>query len=1028
VGRVVDLSLRHRLVVILLALLLVAGGWQAYQRLPIDAFPDVTNVQVTVISQAPTFSPLEVEQLVTYPIEQSVAGLPYSTEVRSLSKFGLSMVTVVFEDGTDIYFARQLVMERMLSAREELPGGVQSSLGPISTGLGEVFQYTLESDRRDLMELRGLQDWVVRPILRTVPGVAGVDSFGGQVRQYHVVADPAALQRYDLSLDELSRAVAENNGVAGGAFVERGGEQFVVRGDGWIRDLDDLAQIVIAYRESVPVLLGQVARVEIGYEIRQGAITRDGDGERVAGIVLMLKGASGRDVVAGIKEKLETVSAALPDDVRIEVFYDRSELVDTAVGTVRWALMQGALLVVLVLLFFMGHVRSALLVVIQLPLAALATFVVMQLAGMSANLMTLSGLAIAIGMLGDGAIVLVENAVRIFGDTARGAGDRVRLVREAAAEVVRPIFFGVAVIIIVFLPIASLRGMEGKMFAPLAYTISIALGVSLILAVTLIPVLSSLLLRPVSLFGGGRIPHPADLVRALYRPTLRIALGYPWLVLAVAGAMLLAALLVAPTLGTEFMPSMDEGSIVVQPFQIPSVSLAQSLDTVQRIEQAILELPEAVGVVSRTGRSDISSDPMGVGESDTYVLLRPREEWTTSRTKGGLVEALREKMEEVPGVEFGYTQPIQMRVDELVSGVKSQIALKVFGDDLDTLVGLGERMTAVLESVEGAVDVKAEAVEGLGYLQIKMHRQRLARLGLSVAQVRELIETAMGGLVVTTVPEGERRTDVVVRLPREFTFRVENLRRLPLFTPRGERVLLDEVASLDLVEGPAQISRENGKRRLVIELNVVGRDIGGFVAEARRRIADEVELPVGYHTDWGGQFEQQQRAMARLQFMVPLALVLIFILLFLNFRRVRPVLLILVNIPLALVGGVIGLKLSGLYLSVSASVGFIALFGIAILNGLVMVEFFANLERGGLSRREAILRGAELRLRPVMMTAATTALGLLPMIWASGVGSEVQRPLAVVVVSGVVTSTLLTLIVLPVLYQWFGGGDESAPA
>ena len=1026
--RVVDLALRHRLVVILLALLLIAGGWQAYQRLPIDAFPDVTNVQVTVISQASTLSPLEVEQLVTYPIEQAVAGLPHSTEVRSLSKFGLSMVTVVFDDGTDIYFARQLVLERMLSAREELPEGASSALGPISTGLGEVFQYTLESDQRDLMELRSLHDWVVRPILRTVPGVAGVDSFGGHVRQFHVIADPSALQRYDLTLDELSRAVRENNGVAGGAFVERGGEQFVVRGDGWIRGLDDLEQIVVAYREGVPVLLEQVARVEIGSEIRQGAISRDGDGERVAGIVLMLKGASGRDVVAGIKERLEVVRAALPDDVRIEVFYDRSELVDTAVGTVRWALFQGAVLVVLVLLFFMGHVRSALLVVIQLPLAALATFLTMDAVGMSANLMTLSGLAIAIGMLGDGAIVLVENAVRVFSDKANEDVDRVELIRRAAAEVVRPVFYGVAVIIVVFLPIASLQGMEGKMFAPLAYTISIALGGSLILSVTLIPVLGSLLLKPVSIFGGGRIPHPADLVRALYRPTLHTALRFPWAVVGLAGVLLLAAVLITPTLGTEFLPSMDEGSIVVQPFQIPSVSLGQSLDTVKRVEQAILELPEAAGVVSRTGRSDISSDPMGVGESDIYVLLRPRDEWTTARTKSGLVDALRAKLATVPGVEFGYTQPIQMRVDELVSGVKSQIALKVFGDDLDSLVALGQQMSDVLKEVPGAVDVKVEAVEGLGYLQITMHRRRLARLGLNVAQVRELIEIAMGGRVITTVPEGERRTDVVVRLSQEFTSRVENLRRLPLFTPHGERVLLEEVASLDLVEGPAQISRENGKRRMVIELNVVGRDIGGFVAEARSQIAERVALPTGYHSDWGGQFEQQQRAMARLRLMVPLALVLIFILLFLNFRRVRPVLLILVNIPLALVGGVIGLKLSGLYLSVSASVGFIALFGIAILNGLVMVEFYSNLERTGLSRREAILQGSELRLRPVMMTAATTALGLLPMIWASGVGSEVQRPLAVVVVSGVVTSTMLTLIMLPVLYQWFGGGTVEEPA
>ncbi len=1028
-NRLIEMSLAHRLVVLLLAVLLAGLGWSSLKQLPIDAFPDVTNIQVTVISQAPTLSPMEVEQLVTYPIEQACAGLPYSTQVRSLSKFGLSMVTVVFEDGTDIYFARQLVLERLFSVRDQLPPGVMSNLGPISTGLGEVFQYTLESPTRSLMELRTLQDWVLRPILRTVPGVAGVDSFGGEVRQFHVEAAPAALRRYGLTLEEIARAVAANNGVAGGSYVERGGEQYVVRGDGWVRGLEDLENTVVAYRNRVPILLGQVATVRVGPEIRQGAITRDGKGETVAGIVLMLRGASGREVVAGVKDKLEIARRSLPEDVEIVPFYDRSELVETALGTVRNALFQGAVLVVLVLLFFMGHVRSALLVVIQLPMAALATFVVMRMVGLSANLMTLSGLAIAIGMLGDGAIVLVENAVRLMAkhrDVEDGAVDRCSVIRRAATEVSRPIVFGVLVIIVVFLPIASLRGMEGKMFAPLAYTISIALGAALILSLTLIPALASLLLKPVPIFGGGRIPHPADVVRKIYRPQLAWVLEHPRIVGVGALILLVAAALIVPTLGTEFLPTMDEGSIVVQPFQIPSVSLPQALDTVQRIERAIMELPEVEHVVSRTGRSDISSDPMGVGESDMYVILKPRKEWTTAKTKQGLVNALREKLEDIPGVEFGYTQPIQMRVDELLSGVKSQIAVKIFGDDLGTLAELGGRVADLLRGVEGAADVKVEAVEGLGYLQITMQRRRMARLGVSVAQVRRLIETAIGGSVVTTVPEGDRRTDVVVRLPRSYSAKVENLRDLPLTTPTGERVLLREVSRIDLVAGPAQISRENGKRRVVVELNVVGRDIGGFVAEAQRLIHEEVDLPTGYFVTWGGQFEQQQRAMARLKVMVPVALLLIFILLYLNFRSTRPVWLILANIPLALVGGVFGLKLSGLYLSVSASVGFIALFGIAILNGLVMVEFFRNLEAEGLPRKEAVLQGAELRLRPVLMTAATTALGLVPMIWASGVGSEIQRPLAVVVVSGVVTSTLLTLMVLPVLYNLFG--KEPTPA
>jgi len=1019
--RLVDLSLGNRLVVILLAGMVAVGGWIAFNRLPIDAFPDVTNIQVTVISQAATLSPIEIEQLVTYPIEQTCAGLPHSTEVRSLSKFGLSMVTVVFADGTDVYFARQLVLERIITVRDQLPEGTSSGLGPISTGLGEVFQYTLESPSRDLMELRTLHDWVLRPILRTVPGVAAVDSFGGYVRQFHVIADPMSLRRYDLALGELSAAVAANNGVAGGSFVERGGEQYVVRGDGWVRSTEDLENTVVAYRDGVPILLGQVAAVEVAPEIRQGAISRNGEGETVAGIVLMLRGGSGRDVVAGVKEKLELARQSLPPDVEVVPFYDRAELVETALGTVKSALLQGAVLVLLVLLFFMGHVRSALLVALQLPLAALATFAVMEQVGLSANLMTLSGLAIAIGMLCDGAIVLVENAVRLLGESPPEDASRIDLIRQAAVEVGRPVVFGVAVIIVVFLPIASLQGMEGKMFAPMAYTIIIALASALVLTLTVIPAVASLLLRAAPVFGGGRFSHPADLIRRMYRPHLRFALEHPRMVGAAAAVLVVVAAVIVPTLGTEFLPAMDEGDIVVQPFQIPSVSLDQSLDTVARIESAILELPEVTHVVSRTGRSDISSDPMGVGESDIYVRLRPRSEWTTARTKAGLVDALRSKLSEVPGVEFGYTQPIQMRVDELLSGVKSQIAVKIFGEDLGRLTQLGDEVVTLLKSLDGAADVKAEAVEGLGYLQISMHRLRLARLGISVAQVRELIETAIGGRVVTTVPEGDRRTDVVVRLPRQFTAKVDNLQNLPLTSPAGEQVLLREVTDIELVEGPAQISRENGRRRLVVELNVVGRDLGGFVAEARERIASEVELPTGYFVTWGGQFEQQQRAMARLRVMVPLALVLIFILLHINFRSTRPVLLILVNIPLALVGGIIGLKLSGLYLSVSASVGFIALFGVAILNGLVMVEFFRNLERDGMSRREAVLHGAELRLRPVLMTAATTALGLIPMVWASGVGSEVQRPLAVVVVSGVITSTLLTLMVLPLLYDRFAG-------
>ncbi len=1026
--RLVEVALEHRPVVLAFAALLAVGGLTAIRELPIDAFPDVTNIQVTVISQAPTLSPLEMEQLVTYPIEQACSGLPYSTEIRSLSKFGLSMVTIVFEDGTDIYFARQLVMERMLSAREELPEQVSSSLGPISTGLGEVFQYTLESDERDLTELRTLHDWVVRPVLRTVPGTAGVDSFGGFVKQHHVVADPNALRHQGLTLNDLAEAVASGNGVVGGSYLERGAEQYVVRGDGWMRSAQDVRDTVVSYKSGVPVLLGQVATVESGHEIRQGAISQNGAGEQVAGIVLMLRGASGRDVVAGIRERLNTVRASLPDDVRIVPFYDRSELVATALSTVSRALLQGAVLVTLVLLFFMGHLRSALVVSLQLPLAALATFLAMRTVGLSANLMTLSGIAIAVGMLCDGAIVLVENAVRMLAEHESGEPHlRRRLVTSATAEVARPILYGVAVIIVVFLPIATLQGIEGKMFAPLAYTICLALVAALVLTFTVMPVLASLLLRPGGSYFGTSIPHPADLARRTYLPVLAGTLGHPRLVVGVAVVLALVAAVLVPTLGTEFLPSMDEGSIVVQPFQLPSVSLTESLRNVRRIEQTIMELPEVHRVVSRTGRSDISSDPMGVGESDLYVLLEDRDQWETAATKAGLVAALRERLESIPGVEFGYTQPIQMRVDELISGVKSQVAVKIFGDDLDRLATLAEEATVLLQRIEGAVDVKTEPIEGLGYLEVKIDRQSLGRFGIRVEQVQQIIETAIAGRVVTQVPENDRRVGVVVRLPKDFVAQVDNLLALPLSTPAGERVELGEVATIELAEGPAQVSREDGKRRVVVELNLEGRDIGGFVREATTVLGEGLELPTGWYITWGGQFQQQQRAMARLRVMVPVALLLIFLLLYLNFRRTTPVLLILANIPLALVGGVFGLKLSGLYLSVSASVGFISLFGIAILNGLVMIEFIEKLEREGHARRSAIVEGAEMRLRPVLMTAATTALGLLPLVWATGVGSEVQRPLAVVVVSGVVTSTLLTLFVLPVLYQQFGGDNLPHP-
>ena len=1012
--RVVSFALGQRLLVILACVALVGFGIHAVNELPIDAFPDVTNVQVQILADAPGMAPVEVEQLVTYPVEVGMGGLPGLTEVRSLSKLGLSLTTVVFKDNVNIYFARQLVFERLQQVREKLPAGVDVELGPISTGLGEIYQYTLESAKRDAMTLRTLQDWVVRPILRSVPGVTDVNSFGGLVKQYQVLVQPEQLTSYRLTLRQVLEAIAENNTNASGGYIEHSGEQYVVRGLGLVKSPEDLGRIVVAHRGTTPIFVRDIADVSIGPEPRQGFVTRDGKGEAVAGIVLMLKGASGRDVVGLVKEKLATVKQALPGDVRVVPFYDRTELVDRAMHTVTEALLEGGILVLLVLILFLGNLRSALVVALVLPLSALVAFICLEAFGYSANLMSLGGLAIGIGMMVDGAVVMTENIYRHLAED-QGRRNIVEVVRESAFEVARPIVFGILIITVVFLPLFTLEGFEGKMFAPLAFTIATALGGSLVLSLTLVPVAATFLLR-------SRLSERDTWVVAqakrLYLPALRWCLARWKIPVALALLGLVVSGILFTRLGREFLPALDEGAIGLQTFRLPSVSLPMSRQMELEVERVLMTFPEISTVVSKTGRADIASDPMGLEVSDVIANLRPRSTWKTAKSREALVEVIRERLQTIPGMSYSFSQPIQLRVDELVSGVKAQIAIRIFGDDLDLLRAKGEAVARVMGGIRGATDVNLERTSGTAYLEVDIDRERIARYGINVADVQDLIETAIGGREATKIREGQRSFAVVVKFPEAVRSDPAHFENLLVTAEDGQRIPLNQLAHVRVVEGPAQVSRENGQRRIVIECNVTGRDMGSFVTEARKAVDREVPLPAGYFMTWGGQFENQQRAMARLSIVVPMVVLLIFLLLFTSFNSLRNALLIVLNIPFALIGGVIGLFVSGQNLSVAASVGFIALFGVAVLNGIVMVSYFNQLRREGAALEDALIRGGELRLRPVLMTALVAALGLIPLLLATGPGSEIQRPLASVVVGGLVTSTLLTLFVLPILYRW----------
>jgi len=1032
IDKIITFALQQRFLVLTFTLLLIGLGVYSAKKLPIDAFPDVTNIQVQIITEAEGMAPTEVEKLVSFPIEVTMTGIPKVTEVRSLSKIGLSVITVVFEDDMDTYFARQLVFERLQQARENLPPGVDAEMGPISTGLGEIYQYVVEGDGYSPMELRTVQDWIIRLILRTVPGVTDVNSFGGFVKQYHVLIDPGKLISYNLTLREVFEAVEKNNANAGGNFIEHNSEQYIVRGLGLVKSSEDLQNIIIASHDGTPIYVKNVADVTIGPEIRQGAVTKDGKGEVVAGITLMLKGASGREVVTNVKEKVQEIQKALPPGVTIKPFYDRTELVKRAIETVTKALKEGAIFIFLVLLLFLGNIRSALIVGAVLPLSVLFTFIMMGRFNLSANLMSLGGLAIGIGMLVDGAVVMVENVYRHLEENPEAKGNIIHTVLEAAKEVGRPIVFGISIIIVVFLPLFTLQGIEGKMFSPMAFTVSFALLGSLIFSLTVIPILCTFLLGEgrsrftnISLFNklGGLFESLSNKIitslKNLYIPILKKALGCRKLVVGGAVTALILSLSLFPFIGTEFLPQLNEGSIAIQAFRLPSISLTESLEVSRQIERALIKFPEVQTVVSKTGRAEIASDPMGVEISDILVNLKPQSDWKTAETNEELVEKMREELSLIPGVAYSFSQPIALRVDELISGVKAQIAIKLFGEDMDVLKNKAEEIREIVSKIKGVEDLNVERVSGLQYLQIEIDRSQIARYGINVSDIQEIVETAIGGKVATEVFEGQKRFGVFVRFPGYVRKDVNTVKNILVSAPDGARIPLEQLARVYLEEGPAQISRENGQRRIVIECNVAGRDIGGFVAEAQKKIAAQVELPPGYFITWGGQFENQQRAMARLYIVVPLVILLIFILLFSTFNSLKNALLIIMNIPFAVIGGILALFISGLYLSVSASVGFIALFGVAVLNGVVMVSYFNQLRREGTGLEEAILKGAELRLRPVLMTALVASLGLIPMLLATGPGSEIQKPLATVVIGGLISSTILTLIVLPTLYGWF---------
>ena len=1033
INAILRFSVERRFLTLSLILVLVGVGVWSFQRLPIDAVPDITNVQVQINTEAPGYSPLEAEQRITFPVETALYGLPNLSYTRSLSRYGLSQVTVVFEEGTDIYFARNLINERLSAIKSALPPGLEPEMGPIATGLGEIFMYTVEAlpgaaqadgSPLDATALREIQDWIIKPQLAQVPGVIEVNTIGGYDKQYHVTPSPQRLLEFGITVDELVSALRANNTNRGAGYIERNGQQLLVRSPGQLATIGDIEQVVIANRDGAPVRVADVAEVAIGKELRTGAATRDGK-ETVMGTAMMLVGENSRAVAQAVAEKLDAIQPSLPDGVKVEAVYDRTALVDKAIATVEKNLLEGALLVIVVLFLLLGNLRAALITAAVIPLSMLATITGMVRSGVSANLMSLG--ALDFGLIVDGAVIIVENCIRRLSQAQHqgqlALKERLQLVFEATNEVIRPSLFGVAIITVVYLPIFALTGVEGKMFHPMAATVVMALLAAMVLSLTVVP-------AAVAVFMGGKISEKESPViggaKSLYRPALRVAMRFRWLVLGGATTLVAVCLWLATTLGSEFIPQLDEGDIALHALRIPGTGLEQSIEMQSQLEERLKAFGEVDKVFAKIGTPEVATDPMPPSVADNFVILKPRSQWPNpDKTKDELVAEMAEAVEMLPGNKYEFTQPIEMRFNELISGVRADLGIKVFGDDLDQLLTSANDVLEVVESMEGAADTRVEQVTGLPMLSVHPKRMALSRYGLTVDDLQDLVAAGVGGENAGLIYEGDRRFQLVVRLPEDIRRDVDSLADLPVPLPDGGYVPLSEVAELELAPAPNQISRENGKRRVVVTANVRDRDLGGFVEEAQARIADDVDLPAGYWLDYGGTFEQLQSASQRLAIVVPVTLAIILALLVMAFGSLKDALIIFTGVPLALTGGVLSLWLRDMPLSISAGVGFIALSGVAVLNGLVMIAFIRDLwhEQGDLMK--AIVEGALIRLRPVLMTALVASLGFVPMALNTGTGAEVQRPLATVVIGGIISSTLLTLFVLPVLYALLHGRSAS---
>jgi cobalt-zinc-cadmium resistance protein CzcA len=1021
-NRVVEFALRNRFLVIVFTVLVIGVGIWAMQALPIDAVPDVTPNQVIVLTNSPGLGPLEVERLVTFPVETAMSGLPGVTEIRSVSRFGLSSVTIFFKEGMDVYFCRRLVMERLPQAKEAIPAGFGTpEMGPISTGLGEIYQFEVRGEGRSLMDLRSILEWDIAPLLRSVPGTVEVNSYGGELKTYEVQLDANRLVSYNIPLSKVFEALERNNFNSGGGYIEHNQEQYVVRGEGLVGSLEDIGNIVVgATKNGFPVYIKNLGNVRFAPMLGQGAATRDGRGEVVTGVVMMLIGENSRVVAKHVHDKLQEIQKTLPPGVTVDTYYDRTTLVQKTIKTVEKNLVEGALLAIVILLLLLGNIRGALIVAAAIPLSMLAAFAGMVWFGISGNLMSLG--AIDFGLIVDGSVVMVENIIRHLAE-AKGRGEKntFSVVLDSAREVARPVFFAVLIIIVVYVPILTLEGVEGKMFRPMALTVIFALIASLVFALTLMPVLSSFFLEKNVKEEESKLIHK---VKERYVPWLQKAIARPGLTAAIASVALAIGIVVAVLMGAEFIPRLDEGTIALQTWRLPSVALSESVHSTTMVEDVLKQFPEVQTVVSRTGRAEIATDPMGVEVSDIYVILKPHEEWTTASTREGLIEAFDKALKDkVPGNIFSYSQPIKLRMQELIAGVRSDVAITLYGSDLDVLRQKADEIVRVVSQIKGAADVKAEQTGGLPYLLVDIQRDQIARYGINARDVLDAVE-AIGGKEVGQALEGQKRFALQVRFQSTHRDAVEKIGNIKVADPQGRLIPISQLADLRTEEGPAQISRTDIHRRISVEANVRGRDLSSFIKDAQAAITSKLSLPTGYWITWGGQFENLQRATQRLMIVVPLSMFLIFILLYTTFNTIRPALLIFLNVPIAASGGVLALALRGLPLSISAGVGFIAVSGIAVLNGVVLISYILQRRREGASLEDAVTEGAVTRLRPVLMTALVASLGFIPMAVATSAGAEVQRPLATVVIGGLVTSTLLTLFVLPTLYRWFEARRE----